>query len=918
MADNADSTLSGLIARVRSLIRGIRNDPDDDMQAEFAHHMELRARDLVRSGLSPDAARRQARVEFGGTYNYQEAGREARGLRWFDATRISWLDIKLGARMIRRYPGLTLVSGVAMGVAIALGAGVMGVIAVMRDPQIPLAEGARIVGIQVWSPSFNAERRIAFDLATWKAELKTLRDLGAFRTAIRAVGANDGQAEPGRGAEMNASGFRVARVNPLLGRYLLDDDERPGAPMVVVLGHDIWSARFGADSAIIGTAVKIGGIPHIVVGVMPEGFAFPINFNMWLPLRLDPHIEPRQGPVLYAFGRLAPGVTLEESRAEVATVGERTAKQFPKTHERLRPRLLPFAQSWFELDSPETQLGHRAAQVAVTLLLAIICVNIAILVYARTATRQREIAVRSALGASRARIVAQLLGEAMVLAAIGAAVGLTLISLIAAQMDRILIQTGASAVIPFWMNVGISAETVAYLVALAFLAALIIGVVPALQVTGRRVQSSLQRLAGGHASVGMGRIWTSLIIAEVAITVAILPSSVFMASESLKAMMTGPGFPAEEYLSAQLAVNREQNEAGPVEEDAAYTARATQLRYEVIRRLEAEPNVAGVSFSAEIPGSESSGQIEIEGAPARFETSSSGGSRWSGWGDNALRVRLASVDAAFFDALAVTPIVGRTFRPSDVAPTTTAAVVNRTFADSLLGGRNPIGAKFRELGMAGQAEAYRGPWQEIVGVVQNLPAHVDYERPRAVWYSVARNIEPATLAIHVRGTDPTTFAPRLRAITASVDQAMFLRNVQPLDDVLWGTHLPLRLIAATLAAVTLSVLVLSAAGLYALMSVIVTRRRREIGIRMALGADRRRVLTGIFSRAALQIGAGIALGITIAASVVRLGGGEMRGFNAFLVLPAVALFMLAVGVVASFGPARRGLAIQPSAVLKED
>jgi hypothetical protein len=416
----------------------------------------------------------------------------------------------------------------------------------------------------------------------------------------------------------------------------------------------------------------------------------------------------------------------------------------------------------------------------------------------------------------------------------------------------------------------------------------------------------------------MGKMWTSLIVVEVAITVAILPSSVFMASESLKAMMTGPGFPAEEYLSAELSVNREQDEAGPREADAAYTERATQLRYEVIRRLEAEPNVAGVSFSAEVPGSESSTQIEIEGASAKFETFRGQDMRWSRWGENSLRVRVARVDAAFFDAFAVTPIIGRTFRPGDAAPSATAAVVNRTFADLLLEGRNPIGVKFRELGTADQGEEYRGPWQEIVGVVQNLPARVDYERPQAAWYSVTRNIEPATLAIHVRGMDPTTFATRLRAIIANVDQGMFLRRVQPLDDVLWRTHLPLRLIATALVAVALSVLILSAAALYALMSVIVTRRRREIGIRIALGADQRRVLTGIFSRAALQIGAGIALGITIAAIMLRFTAGEMKGFNAYLVLPAVALFMLAVGVIAALGPARRGLAIQPSAVLKED
>ena len=243
--------------------------------------------------------------------------------------------------------------------------------------------------------------------------------------------------------------------------------------------------------------------------------------------------------------------------------------------------------------------------------------------------------------------------------------------------------------------------------------------------------------------------------------------------------------------------------------------------------------------------------------------------------------------------------------------------MNRTFADSLLKRSNPIGVKFRELGTRGDAEEYRGPWQEIVGVVQDVPAHVDYERPQAVWYAVTRNVEPATLVIHVRGTDPTTFATRLRAITASVDQGMFLREVQPLDDVLWQTHLPLRLIATSLAAVALSVLILSSAGLYALMSVIVTRRRREIGIRIALGADQRRVLTGIFSRVALQIGTGIALGLTIAAVMLRFSGGEMKGFNALVVLPAVALFMLGVGAIAALGPARTGLAIQPSVVLKD-
>lgn len=836
-----------------------------------------------------------------------------------DALRISSLDVRLGARLIRRYPGLTIIGGIAMGVAIALGAGVMGVIALMNDPKIPLDQGERIVGIQVWGlVSNNAERRIAYDLATWRSELKTVRDVGAFRSAVRAVGANDGSAEPGRGAEMSASGFRVARVSPLLGRYLLDADERAGAPPVVVLGHELWSARFASDSTVVGRQVKIGGVPHRVVGVMPPGFAWPINQNMWLPLRLDANPTPRDGPVLYAFGRLAPGASLQTARAEVAALGDRMAKANPRTHERLRARVLPFAQSWFELDNPETVMLQRAAQLAATLLLVIICVNIAILVYARTATRQGEIAVRSALGASRSRIVAQLLGEAMVLAGIGAAVGLTLIWIIAAQMDMILAETGATNVIPFWFNVGVSPATIGFLVGLAVLGALIIGVVPALQVTGRRVQANLQRLSGGRASLRMGRLWTSLVIVEVAITVAILPSSIFLTWKTLEAMTASHGFAAEEILMAELSVNREQNEAGAREEDSLYTRRATQLRYEVMRRLEADPNVDAVSFSAGIPGSESSGQIEIEGTPVRFEAISGGERRWGRWGDGARRVRFADVDVAFFDALGVKPIVGRTFSPGDAAPSANVAVVNRTFVDSLLNGANPIGFRFRELGMTEDGNEQRGAWREIVGVVPNVPAVADYERPQGVWYSPARNIEPATLLIHVRGTDPITFSTRLRAIITAVDQGMFLRRVQPLDDGLWKTHLPMRLMTSALVAVALSVLFLSAAGLYALMSVIVTQRRREIGIRIALGADQRRVLTGIFSRAALQVGIGIAMGLPVAGVTFWIGGGEMVGFNALLILPAVSLFMFGVGALAALGPARRGLAIQPSAVLKED
>jgi putative ABC transport system permease protein len=917
--------IGGIFARARSLWAGIARarSIDDEMQEEFRLHMELRAADLARSGLTPEDAARRARVEFGGTYHYKEAGRDARGLRWWDALSVSWLDIKLGARMLARYPGLTLVGATAMGVAIAFGAGVLGLIALLKDPRLPLDEGERIVGIQVWSvTTHNPERRIAHDFMLWRNELRTVDDVSAFRVVTRNLVSPDGRAEPVQGAAMSAAGFRVARVAPMLGRYLVGDDEREGARPVAVLGYDLWRARFGADSAIVGNQIQLGGAAHTVVGVMPDGFRFPVNFQLWLPLRVNQSaLQPRQGPVLYGFGRLAPSASLEEARAEVSALGARISQAFPQTHRMLRPRLLPFAQSWFELDSPETILMYRAGQVAVTLLLIIICVNVAILVYARTATRQGEIAVRSALGASRFRIVGQLFGEALVFAGMGAAIGLAIIAVVVTQAASAVVQIGLDNFVPFWVRIEVSRATVAYLVGLSVLGAAIIGVLPALQVTGRRVQANLRRLSGGNSTVRMGRLWTSMIIAEVALTVGILPTAVFFGAEAIKAMTTAPGFAAEQYLSGVVSLDREVRDTAPTpEQDRAFGLRFARQRDEVIRRLGEEPGVRAVTFAADVPGVESSERIELDGTSVPFVSTVGVETKSFRYGANAIRVRRGVVDPTFFDAFEVPVLAGRTFGPADADSTSTAAIVNRAFVQTVLQGRNAIGQRFRMLRIGNDGEELRGPWQQIVGVVDNFPAHVDYERPKGVWYTAARSAlgQPSILAVRMRGDDPAEFGSRLRAIAARVEPGFQIRDVQPMDDVIRASHLPLRLVALILIAITLSVLVLAAAGLYSLMSVIVTQRRREIGIRIALGADRRRVLSSIFSRAALQVGVGVAIGMLVALLVNRGMSGEMQGLNAWLILPGVAMLMLAVGVVAAIGPARRGLRIQPITVLKED
>jgi hypothetical protein len=525
------------------------------------------------------------------------------------------------------------------------------------------------------------------------------------------------------------------------------------------------------------------------------------------------------------------------------------------------------------------------------------------------------------LGATRFRIVAQLFGEALVFAGIGAAIGLAIITVVVTQAAGAVAQIGLDNFLPFWVSVKVSRATVGYLVGLAVLAAAIIGVLPALQVTGRRVQASLQRLSGGHSTVRMGRLWTSMIIAEVALTVGILPTAVFFGAEAIKAMTAAPGFAAEQYLTGVLSLDREVRDTAPTpEQNRAYEVRFARQRDEVIRRLGEERGVRAVTFAAEVPGSESSDRIELDGATAPLDSTVGAATKSFRYGANAVRVRRGVVDPTFFDAFEVPVLAGRTFGPADADSASTAAIVNRAFVETLLQGRNAIGQRIRLLRIGVEGEEERGPWQQIVGVVENFPAHVDYERPKAVWYTAAGSAfeQPSILAVRVRGGDPATFATRLRAIAARVEPGFQVRDVQPMDDVIRASHLPLRLVALILIAIALSVLTLASAGLYSLMSVIVTQRRREIGIRIALGADRRHVLSSIFSRAALQVGAGIAIGTAVAA-IANLGmRGEMQGFNPWIILPGVALLMLAVGALSAIGPARRGLGIQPITVLKQD
>jgi putative ABC transport system permease protein len=831
----------------------------------------------------------------------------------------STLDFILAWRILLRYPGLSVIGVFGMAIGIAISAGSFTAVSALTTATLPLPEGERIVSLINWDVSTsNDEERVLNDLAAWRG-MRSVDGMGVTRNVVRTLIEPNHAPEAIRLAEMSAAGFQVAGVPAFRGRYLVPEDERPGAPDVIVIAHDVWVRRFNADPEIVGRTLQLGSANYGVVGVMPEGFAFPVNHHYWIPWRLDPNaFEPRSGPVVNIFAKLAAGATLESAQAELTAIARRASEEHPETHEHLRAQLLPYTYGHNEMSDPMNALAMRVIQFAIVLLLVVVCVNVAILVYARTAARQGEIAVRAALGASRRRIVAQLFAEALMLAGVAAALGIGLLSGSLRLLTDAVEMSGDE--IPFWMNLTLSTDDIVYIVGLTLMSAAIVGVAPALKATGRHVHSGLQGLSPGSGSrMQMGWLWTSLIVAQVALTVALLPVATFFAWFGLQPRSGDNGFASRQFITAQLLPDRTTEPPTP-EGETVFQVRNKQAHEELERRLEADPNVRAVTFAMTNPGEELALIVEIEGQPVPDEQVNY---NIVEGGKSGHLVRFNRVAPDFFDAFDVPLLMGRGLRTTDAVGDDVAVgvLVNRSFADLLLGGANPLGHRIRYGGRSRETPSRNvelNRWFEIVGVVPDFPAAATEQIGRVYHAALPGDLYPSVVAVRAQSGDPAMLAGPLREVTAAIDPNLQLREVLTLRQAVERERGLLRLIGLTVSIAMISVVVLSAAGIYALMSFTVSRRRREIGIRTALGANRNRILVGIFSRALGQLAAGSVAGMLGALALTQLLEEEVLQKDGMWLVPATALFMMVVGLVAALEPARRGLSIQPTEALREE
>jgi putative ABC transport system permease protein len=881
------------VLRLLSLLRSDRAEAH--LAREIESHLRLLEDHFMAQGMSATEARQAARRSFGGVEQVKERQRDARSFTVLSGVP---LDFRLGARMLFKYPGLTFVGGAAIALGIAVGAVACEFFVQVARPVLPLDEGDRIVAVRNWDVAANREEsRTAYDFARWREATSGLEELGAFRTVERnlIIGARDSEAI--EVAEMTAAAFGLARVPALLGRPLVDADEAPGAHGVVVLGYDVWLRRFGGNRQIVGEVVRLGHEAATVVGVMPKGFAFPVAHSVWAPLRLDAAWQPREGPELRIIGRLRRGVTRQQAEAALTAAGQRMAAERPDTHASLRPEIRPYAQSI--LDLSEESLGAVAFTAFGLMFVILVCANVAALMFARAVTRENEILVRNALGASRGRIVVQLFVEALVLGGVAASIGLVAASVGVRWLFRVL-EADAGRQLPFWLHASLSSTTILYAAVLTLLGAVISGVMPALKIT-RNVGPRLRQAAAGAEGLRFGAAWTTVIVTQVAVTVA-FPAAAFFARQYVVGMRTlDPGFPAEHYLGARVAMEGDLAAESPPERvRAEAAARIARTYAELERRLEADPGVAGVTFVDYFPLTLHPRRgIELEGsAAAQFADD---------------RVNRAVVARDFFDVLGARVLQGRQFREEDTAPGRRVVIVNETLVRRSMAALNPIGRRLRYVGRPGQESS---PWYEIVGVVPDLGMVGEgLENAEGIYHpGSADTIRPHRIAVHVKG-DATSFVPRLRAIATDVDPGLRLHEIVRLDEAAASRWLETQFLYRVLILVSSIGLLLSLTGIYSVTSLTVSRRTREIGIRLALGADARRIVTAIFSRALMQIATGIAAGgalvFALTRAVVGLSAREAAAVILYMML------VMAVCTLACVVPTRRAMRIEPTEALRE-
>ncbi|HEX6533888.1 MAG TPA: ABC transporter permease [Gemmatimonadaceae bacterium] len=863
-----------------------RRRSEQDFDAEIQAHLELEADALIREGLTPADARDAARRAFGNVTAARERFHESRRVRWLDHLQ---QDLRYAMRQLRRAPGFATVVVLTLALGIALDTTMFSIVSAALLHPVPYPHPDRLASIFRTGRGSDVRGWVpAGDFVAYRRQAGSFTDLAAYSTSPFTLATAEG-AEFLQGAVVTTNSFRVLGVRPVLGRDFVPEEDVPGHDLVVILSWALWQGSFGGDPGVIGRTVTLNGKLRTIVGVMPRGFEFPEMERLWVPAAFTPRDYAGRGrPWVVPFGRLAPGVDLARASAEVATIAARLDSAGPPSVGGWGARVDRFRERVIASDYVRTPLLLLLGAVGFVLLIA--CANVANLQLARAAARGREIALRTALGAGRWRIVRQLLTECILLALAGGALGV----LLAAAAIRV-VRASVPVAMPAWLEFRIDPAVLVFAALVSIVVGVVFGLAPALHAARTDPQSALQD-AGRGASTGASRGWMrgALVVAEVSLSLVLVLGAALMIQSFLRLERSRVGFDPDGLVAAVASLSGPRYER--TIDRVAFFSR-------VIDQLAATPALSGAAAVAYIPTKGGSSiRVEAEGpaAPAA----------------DAPEAVTNIVLGDYFRTMRIPMLAGRGFIEREWSDTASrVAVINEALARRFWPGESPIGRRVREAG------ATPGPWLTVVGVTADVAQDGPGEPSRPALFETGRPWYGMVLVARGAGS-PEAATEVLRHTVEAVDRGVPVHDVSTMRDVLAHSEavwLP-RFYGMMFGTFALAALVLAAVGIYGVTAYAVRQRTREIGIRIALGAAPGQVTKLVLRDGGVLAGLGVALGIAGALVGTRLLRGLLYGISATdpATLVVVPLALAAVALAASYLPARRASRVDPAVTLRDE
>jgi predicted permease len=811
-------------------------------------------------------------------------------------------DLRYAGRLLVRSPGFTLLTVLTLALGIGANAAIFSVVDGVLLTPLPYRQPDRLMAIYSQFPGLGFDKFWVsapeyLEFRRWSSSFH--QDVGAYVTGEVNVEGRD-QPLRVRAAAATASLFATLAVDPVLGRTFTEAEDLPNAEKTVVLSHGLWKRAFGGDRGVVGTRVIIDGEPRTILGVMPPSFDIGSQrIDIWAPLALDPASPGnRGGHFLYLVGRLKPGASLASARSELDGLIARWQKEFPQTHaphpERHRLVIKPLLEDLVGDVRPRVVM----LAVAVGLVLLIACLNVANLLLARAEGRQREIAIRTALGAARGRLLRQFLTESVLLAVCGGVLGL----LLAVWGVKAIVALNAAS-IPRVDAIGVDARTVAYTLGISLLTGLLFGLAPALHVRGAAFFSSLKE-GGARSTAGRVSQWfrRALVVVEVTLATLLVIGAGLLLKSFWKLQQVQPGFESGGVLTFRVALP-----------DATYPEDTKVVAFwrDLTARLGALPGVEGAAAMTGLPPKRdvNANDTEFEGLPAPPEGPIQNVDYWQ------------FVTRDYFRTLKVSLVEGRFFEPTDAAGSPGVVIVNQTLAKIFWPNQSAIGRRLRAPG----PDDAPLPWLTVIGVVADLKnGGLDQKTGTELYFLQDQTAEIAgfsadTMNVVVRTKrDPLALAGMVRQEVGRMDPALPLAGLRPMDEVLFEAIASPRLLMVLVMLFAAVALVLAAIGTYGVLSYSVEQRTREIGIRRALGAQVGQVLRMILSQGAVLVGLGLLLGVLGALALRTVLASVLFGVTPTdpLIFGLVVVLLALVSLLACWWPARRAARVNPLVALR--